>query len=150
MRSFLVVALLLAGSQAQAGGPTGKDSPAVAVARAHVEAWSHHDYDKARKSLAADVHVTVTTTQPVMAPTDTTGVDFYMDGLKKFANAVEPGSARVIASIGDEHNALLMVTVKAAFGPNGAKVTIPAARLYLLDENKKIKAEQVVFFALGD
>jgi len=146
----MIVALLLAGFHAQAGAPTSKDSPAVAVARAHVEAWSHHDYEKARKSLAADVHVTVTTTQPVMAPTDTTGVDFYMDGLKKFANAVEPGSARVIASIGDEHNALLMVTVKAAFGPNGAKVTIPAARLYLLDENKKIKVEQVVFFALGD
>ena len=150
MRPFLVVALLLAGSHAQAGGPAGKDSPAVAVARAHVEAWSHHDYDKARKSLAADVHVTVTTTQPVMAPTDTTGIDVYMDGLKKSANGVEPGSARVIASIGDERNALLMVTVKAAFGPNGAKVTIPAARLYLLDENKKIKVEQVIFFALGD
>jgi hypothetical protein len=29
-------------------------------------------------------------------------------------------------------------------------VTLPAARLYLLDEDKKIKAEQVIFFALSD
>jgi hypothetical protein len=42
-----------------------------------------------------------------------------------------------------------MLTVKAAFGPNGAKVTVPAARLYLLDENKKIKVEQVIFFTLS-
>jgi len=149
MRSFLIVAVLLTGFHVEAGGPAGKDSLAVAVARAHIEAWSHHDYDKARKSLAADVHVSVTTTQPMIAPTDTTGADAYMAGLKKFADAVEPGSARVIASIGDERNALVMVTVRAAFGPNGAKVTVPAARLYLLDENKKIKAEQVIFFTLS-
>ena len=149
MRPLMIVALLLAGFHAQAGAPTGKDSPAVAVARAHVEAWSQHDYDKARKSLAADVHVTVTTTQPIMAPTDTIGADAYMDGLKKFANGVEPGTARVIASIGDERNALLMLTVQAAIGPNGAKVTVPAARLYLLDEDKKVKVEQVIFFPLS-
>jgi len=147
MRRF-IVPFLLAGFQTQAAGTAAKDSPPVAVARAHVEAWSHHDYDKARKNLAADVHVTVTTTLPVMARTDTTGADAYMDGLKKFAGAVEPGSARVIASIGDERNALLMLTVKAAFGPNGEKVTVPAARLYLLDDENKIKAEQVIFFTL--
>jgi len=84
-----------------------------------------------------------------MAPTDTIGADAYMDGLKKFANGVEPGSARVIASIGDERNALLMLTVQAAIGPNGAKVTVPAARLYLLDEDKKVKVEQVIFFPLS-
>jgi hypothetical protein len=33
------------------------DPIAVAVARAHVEAWSNHDYDQARASLAPDVHV---------------------------------------------------------------------------------------------
>lgn len=68
------------------------ESPAVAMARAHVEAWSNHNWDKARKSLAADVHVTVTTTQPTMAATDTTGIDTYMDGLKKFAQAVVPAA----------------------------------------------------------
>jgi len=121
-------------------------SPAVTVARAHVEAWSHHDWDKAKASLARDVHVIALTTQPVMAPTDLTGAENYMEGLKKFAGAVVPGSARVTASIGDDRNALLFVTVKAAFGPGGAIVTLPAARLYLLDESGKIKVEQVVFF----
>ena len=56
------------------------ESHAVAVARAHVEAWSNLDYETARRSLAEDVHVTVTTTQPMMPSTDTIGVDKYMDG----------------------------------------------------------------------
>ena len=124
--------------------PISKQSPAVA--RAHAEAWNNHDFDGARKSLAADVHVTVTTTQPVMAPTDTTGTDDYMNGLIKFAQAVVPGSLRVIDSVGDERNALLLLTMQAAFDPSGAKVSLTAARLYLLEENDKIKAEQVIFF----
>ncbi len=33
--------------------PVHQDSPAVAIARAHVEEWSNHDWDKARRSLAA-------------------------------------------------------------------------------------------------
>jgi hypothetical protein len=37
-----------------------------------------------------------------------------------------------------------------ALGPSGAKVTLPAARLYLLDEDKKIKVEQAIFFVLSD
>ena len=69
-----------------------------------------------------------------------------MRGLIEFAQAVVPGSQRVIASVGDERNALLMLTVEADFG--GGPVTLPAARLYLLDEGDKIKAEQVVFFAV--
>jgi hypothetical protein len=48
--------------------PVSTDSPAVAVARAHVAAWSNHDYDTARVGLAADVTVASTTTQPIMAP----------------------------------------------------------------------------------
>ncbi len=127
-----------------------QESPAVAVARAHAEAWSNHDWDKARKMLAPNVHVTTTTTQPNIAATDLTGIDNYMDGLIKFAQAVEPGSARVIASVGDERNSLILLTARAAVGPGGAKVTLPAARLALLDENNKIKAEQVVFFAIPD
>ena len=126
--------------------PISKESPAVAIARAHVEAWSNQDFDRARNSLAPDVHVTVTTCQPVMAPTDTTGVDVYMDGLIKFAQAVVPGSLRVIDSLGDERNALLLLTMKAAFDPSGPKFTLTASRLYLLDENDKIKVEQVIFF----
>ena len=121
------------------------ESPAVAIARAHVEAWSNHDFDAARSSLAADVKVTATTTLPIMPATDLSGADDYMVGLTQFAQAVVPGSLRVIASVGDERNALLMLTVEADL-PVG-RMTLPAARLYLLDETGKIKAEQVIFYA---
>jgi hypothetical protein len=128
--------------------PVSNDSPAVAVARAHAEAWSNHDWDKARKSLAPDVHVTATTTQPMMKPTDLSGIEDYMRGLIEFAEAVVPGSAQVIAGVGDERNSLILLTVQAALGPGGATVTLPAARLALLDDDDKIKDEQVVFFAV--
>jgi SnoaL-like domain len=130
--------------------PVSQDSPAVAVARAHAEAWSNHEWDEARKRLATDVHVTATTTQPIMKGTDLTGIEDYMRGLIEFAQAVVPGSARVIASVGDERNSLIMLTVQAALGPGGATMTLPAARLALLDENDKIKDEQVVFFAVPE
>jgi hypothetical protein len=129
--------------------PVQLDSPAVAVARAHAEAWSNHDWDTARKMLAPNVHVTSTTTQPMPPPTDSIGVEEYMRGLVAFAQAIEPGSARVLASVGDERNSLILLTVKATLGPGGPLVTVPAARLALLDENDKIKAEQVVFFAVS-
>jgi len=102
------------------------------------------------KMLVPDVHIKSTTTQPIMDPTDLTGIDNYMDGLIKFAQPIEPGSARVIASVGDERNSLILLTVRAAFGPDGAKVTLPAARLALFDENQKLTKEQVVFFAVPD
>src|SRR5580704_3014324 len=105
------------------------ESPAAAIARAHVEAWSNHDFDTARGGLAPDVRVTAITTQPMPPATD----------LTQFAQAVVPGSLRILASTGDERNALLMLTVKADFG--AAKVTLPGARLYLLDDNNKIKTE---------
>ena len=121
------------------------ESPAVAIARAHVEAWVNRDFDTARRSLAPDVRVTATTTQPIPPATDLTGADDYMIGLTQFAQAVAPGSLRIVASAGDEHNALLMLTVEADFG--GGKTTLPGARLYLLDENNKIKTEHVIFYA---
>jgi hypothetical protein len=100
--------------------------------------------------LAPDVHVTSTTTQPGINPTDLTGIDNYMDGLVKFAEPIEPGSARVIESVGDERNSLILLTVRAAFGPGGQQVTIPAARLALFDENQKLKEERVIFFVAPD
>jgi hypothetical protein len=74
-----------------------QESPAVAVARAHVEAWSNHDFDAARDGLAADVKVDVTSTDGVMPETRSTGIDDYMKGLTEFAQGVVPGSQRVIA-----------------------------------------------------
>ena len=121
------------------------ESPAAAIARAHVEAWSNHDFGTARSGLAPDVRVTAVTTQPAPPPTDLTGADDYMIGLTQFAQAVVPGSVRILASAGDERNALLMLTVQADFG--AGKATLPGARLYLLDDNNKIKTEHVIFYA---
>jgi hypothetical protein len=125
--------------------PVQQESPAVALAREHVEAWSNHDFDKARSLLASDVTVTATTTKPIMKATHLTGIDDYMNGLVQFAQPVLPGSLQVDAAVGDEHNALLMVTVQAAFGPGGAPVPLPGARLYRFDDAGKIKEEQVIF-----
>jgi hypothetical protein len=124
---------------------TQPESPAVAVARAHVEAWSNHDFDTARGALAPDVHVTSTTSQPMPPRTDLTGADDYMVGLTQFAQAVVPGSLRILSAVGDDRNALLMLTVEADFG--GGKAALPGARLYLLDDNNKIKTEHVIFYA---
>ena len=107
--------------------PVDQQSRAVAIVRDHIEAWSNHDWPEARERLAADVHVTATTTQPTMSATDLTGADDYMDGLVEFAGAVAPGSARVLASVGDERIAVLMLIVETDVG--GGKVTLPAARL---------------------
>ena len=52
----------------------------------------------------------------------------------------------MIQSVGDDHNALILLTVKVSFGPSAPLMTLTAARLYLLDENNKIKVEQVVFY----
>jgi hypothetical protein len=38
-----------------------------------------------------------------------------------------------------------MLTVEADFG--AGKVTLPGSRLYLLDDDSKIKSEHVVFYA---
>ena len=121
------------------------ESPAVTVARAHVQAWSNHDFDTARSALAPDVHVTAITTQPMPPPTELTGTDDYMAGLTQFAQAIVPGSLRILASTGDDRNALLMLTVEADFG--AGKASLPGARLYLLDDNNKIKTEHVIFYA---
>jgi hypothetical protein len=121
-----------------------QDSAAVAVARAHIDAWSRHDWNKARESLAPAVHVTVSTTLPGLPPTDTTGDDKYMVGLKNFAGAVIPGTTRIVSSTGDDRNALITLTVRANFGQGD--VEVPAARMYLLDEKHRIANEQVIFF----
>jgi len=121
------------------------DSPAVAIARAHVEAWSNHDFDTARSALAPDVRVTATSTDPALPQTDLTGADNYMEGLIAYAQPIVPGSVRILASTGDERNALLTLTMTLAGGPFGAGATAPCARLYRLDDDNKIKTEHVIF-----
>jgi hypothetical protein len=119
---------------------------AVTVANAHIEAWSNHDFEAARSGVADDVRVEVTSTNPALPETRTAGIDDYMTGLVAFAEAVVPGSARILSTIGDDRNALITVTVRAAFPPSGQEVTLPGARLYLLDEERKIATERVIFY----
>ena len=119
---------------------------AVAIATAHVQAWSSHDFDTARAMLAPDVRVTATTTAPYPPDTDLTGADNYMDGLVAYARPIVPGSLRVLASTGDDRNALLTLTVTMAGGPFGAGAAAPCSRLYLIGDDGKIKTEKIIFY----
>jgi hypothetical protein len=128
---------------------TQQDAPAVAIARAHIEAWSHHDWDKTRELLAPNVHAVVTTTTPMKATAELAGIDAYMEPKIKAAQLIEPGSVHEISAIGDESNALILVTFRIGLGPGGTMVTMARAILYLLDENKKIKEERDEYFILS-
>ena len=126
-----------------------QESPAVTIARAHVEAWSNHDFDTARSLLANDVKVTAASSNPALPQTDLTGAGNYMEGLIAYAQPIVPGSVRILASTGDEHNALLTLTMTMAGGPFGTGATAPCARLYVLDDDDKIKTEHVIFYVAG-
>ena len=125
-----------------------KDSRAAQVARAHVKAWSNHDLAAARAAVAGNATLAVTTTQTetpaVNTVVNTTGINDYMAGLENFVKSVTPGSLKEIAALGDDRNALLMFTVEADYG--SGKLTLANTRLYLLDDDHKITAEQVVYF----
>jgi len=128
---------------------TQRDAPAVAIARDHIEAWSHHDWEKTRELLAPNVHAVVTTTQPNEGHTvELTGIDAYMEPKIKASQLIEPGSVHEISAIGDERNALILVTMRIGLGPGGTMVTLARALLYLLDENKKIKEERDEYYIL--
>jgi hypothetical protein len=118
---------------------------AVAIARAHAEAWTNHDYDTSRRMLAPGVLVTATSTIEGAPKTELKGVDDYMQGLIIFADTVKPGSLKVTSAVGDDRNALLTVTLKTDAPPFGS-TTLHGARLYLIDENYKIASEQVIFY----
>jgi hypothetical protein len=125
-----------------------QNSPAVEIAIVHIEAWSHHDWEKTRAMLAPDVHALVTSTQREIGTNEFTGIDKYMDLKIKAASLIEPGSVQVLGAVGDENTALTLVTFKIAMGPGGSLVTMARSCLYLLDENKKIKDERDSFFVL--
>ena len=125
-----------------------QDLPAVKIALAHIDAWSRHDWDKTRELLAPNVHALVTSTQRDLGGHEFTGIDNYMVRKIKAAQLVEPGSVQVISTIGDERNALILITFRIGLGPGGTMVTMARACLYLLDENKKIKDERDMFFVL--
>lgn len=123
--------------------PAAGDPPAVALARAHLEAWTTHDLAAARANLAEDVEF--------LSPgSHLVGVDQYMDaprGLSQFARQVVPGSLRVLAAVGDERNALVVYEISTEGGPFGAK-RVPSAQTWLLDERGKIKLERIISYAV--
>jgi hypothetical protein len=131
--------------QAHASVFAAADAPAITVARAHIAAWSRHDYAAARRLLASNVHVTAVAPDSGMGRVDTTGVDRYMEGLTRFADAIRPGSARIVGASGDAQHAMVLVTAKAALGPGPLK-TITAARLYHVDAKGLIDDEEVTFY----
>jgi hypothetical protein len=126
-----------------------EQSLAVRVALAHIDAWSHHDWDKTRERLAPNVHALVTSTTPNFIGGEFTGIDTYMKRRMQGAQLVEPGSVRVLSTIGDDRNALVLITLRVGLGPGGALMTMARACLYLLDENEKISDERDQFFLLS-
>ena len=126
-----------------------KNSPAVTVALAHIEAWSHHDWDKTREMIAPNVHALVTSTQGEIGTNEFTGIDKYMELKTKAAMLIEPGSVQVLGAVGDESNALTLITFRIAMGRGGSMVTMARSCLCLLDENKKIKDERDSFVVVS-
>ena len=57
--------------------------------------WSNHDFETARGGLAADVKVTVTSTNPNLPNTNTGGIDDYVSDLEQFGQIVAPGARPV-------------------------------------------------------
>ena len=66
----------------------------------------------------------------------------------KAAQLIEPGSVHEISALGDEHNAVILVTFRIGLGPGGAIVTMARSCLYLLDETGKITEERDAFYVL--
>lgn len=126
-----------------------QNSTAVTIARAHINAWSHQDWEKTRELVAPNVHVVATSTQSTLPGGEASGIDDYMERLIKTVQFIEPGSVQVISAIGDARNALVLETLRIALGPGGTMVTLARASLYLLDENNKIIEERDEFCVLS-
>lgn len=123
-----------------------QNSAAVAAARAHAEAGDRHDYDAVRAAVADDVQLTMIAADPSFPKTDVNGVEAYILGLIQFKDAVVPGSTEVVEAVGDDTQALLTVNAKVKFGPDAPEMDARSARIYVLDDNGKIKIEHVIFF----
>ena len=118
-------------------------SKAVEIAIRHVQAFSTQDYDTARSLLAEDVHFMLITSIPGFpTPSEGHGVEAFMKALTS-GNTLIPGSLQVIHSVGDDHQALITVSVKGTL-PTQEPITLLAARHYLVDEHEKITNELVI------
>jgi hypothetical protein len=123
---------------------------AVAVARAHVEAWAGHDFDTARAALAPDVRKLSVSVDPDTPHTDVTGADAYMERLTQFGQMLVPGTTTVESVVGDETRALLRFTSRVKMGPDAPEVLVHGARLYLIGEDRKIAHEQVIVYVAAE
>ncbi len=118
-------------------------SKAAEIAIQHVEAFSNHDYETARSLLADDVHFILITSIPGFPnPVEGHGVEEFMKALTS-GNTLIPGSFQVLKSIGDDHQAFILVSVKGTL-PTQEPVTLLAARHYVIDEHEKITNELVI------
>ncbi len=109
------------------------DSPAVAFARAHMEAYSNHDLDTARRNVAEDVQLYSNDAKEV-------GIEPYLGGLTRFMAMFELGSLNILAARGDDRKAMVMAEVTVGGRP------FPSARIFQLNGNGKIAVERVIFF----
>jgi hypothetical protein len=123
-----------------------RNSAAIAAARAFVDAWDRHDFDAARAALADDVWMTMVAADPRYPRTELRGVEAYMQGLMPSKDAVVPGSAVVVEAVGDDKQALLRVNTRVKFGPDAPEMDARSARMYVFDDDGKIKIEHVIFF----
>jgi hypothetical protein len=76
------------------------ETSAVNVAKAHVEAWSNHDWETSRNLLAEDVRVEVSTTQPIMGPSTQPASTPTCRACTPFADPLVKGSAKILAAVG--------------------------------------------------
>lgn len=125
-----------------------QSSTAVSVARAHIKAWCSHDWEKTKELLAPNIHAVVTNTGKERPLSEFVGVDAYMERKKKSAQLIEPGSLEELYAMGDDHNAMVLVTFKIGIGPDGAMVTMARSCLYLIDENQKIVEERDTYYII--
>lgn len=123
-----------------------QNSPAVAAAKAFLEAWDGHDLDAVRAALSADISMTMVAADPSFPKTELNGIEAYLQGLLPSKDAVLPGSTNVVEAIGDNTQALLRVNSKVKFAPDAPEQDARSARLYVLDNDGKIKIEHVIFF----
>lgn len=124
------------------------EATAVAIGRAHIKAWSHHDWETTRHLLAENVHVVVTTTTPMKAVVELSGIEAYMGPKIRAASLVEPESVRELSAVGDETNALIVVSMRIRLGRSGTPVTLIRALIYLLDDDQKILEERDGYYVV--
>ena len=93
--------------------------------------------------MADDVHFILINAIPGFpSPVEGIGIDEFMKAISS-DNALIPGSLTVRVSIGDDRQALILVTVKTTI-PSGGESTLLAARHYIINNSEKITNEQVI------